>query len=299
MKEKVIITGGTGFIGKNLIPYIAKLNAEIFVLSDNDDFYSEYKNITHIKCDLLNHNDIRKTIHSLKASHLVHMAWNVAPGTFSLPLNFEWLKSSMVLLEEFHKNQGERVVMVGTCFEYDWDYGYCREDITPISHNTLYGSSKNILRQYAFSFCNHHGMEIAWPRLFYLYGPHERPQRLLAQIICSLLKGERATVLNGETYRDYMYIKDSVKALSNLIFSDFNGVINISTGIPTRLGDIGKITAELIGRPDLLKIESPVQVRDRVVYAEVNKLHDELLFEPSYDIGTGLEETIEWWKDNL
>ncbi len=297
MRKKLIITGGTGFIGKNLIPYAAKYDTEIFVLTNKNDFYSEYKNITYIKCDLLNDDDVKKTLKLLKATHLLHIAWSMAPSNYNLPENFNWLKSSMLLLEEFQKNKGERVVIVGSCFEYNWDYGCCREDYTPISHNTLYGSSKNILREYAFSFCSYHGMEIAWPRLFFLFGPFEQPQRLIPHIITSLLKEQNATIINGEIYRDYMYIKDSTKALSNLIFSDFSGVINISTGMPIKLGDFGKLAARIIGRPDLLKIESPKIIKDRIVYADVKKLHDRFLFVPSYDIETGLQETIKWWKD--
>jgi UDP-glucuronate decarboxylase len=298
MKRKIIVTGGTGFIGRNLLPFLEKLDADVFLLTRNDDFLSGHGNISTVNCDLHDQKAVRKILKSLKASHLMHLAWGMAPSSYNLPLNLDWLKSSMFLLDEFQKNQGKRAILVGSCLEYNLNYGSLHEETTPLSHSTLYGSAKNILRHYAFSLCHHHEIEIVWPRLFFLYGPHENRQRLIAQVILSLLRGEKISIRNGEIYRDYMYAKDCAEALSMLIFNEFTGVINISTGIPARLGDMGHIIAEIIGRPELLNIESPENGKDQVFYGYPEKLKENLSFTPSYDLKTGLRETIEWWKEN-
>ncbi len=295
--SKVIITGGSGFIGKNLISALSVLDAEIFILTRNPGIVSLHNNIRYVVCDLHNHSDVKNIINSIQASHLLHLAWSLSPSNYDLPENFDWLKTSINLLEEFQKNNGQRVIMIGSGFEYDWNYGYCSEDITPTSNNNLYSASKNILREFAFTYCKFHGLEIVWPRLFFLYGPHEHPKKLVAEIITSLLRGVSVTVNNGEIYRDYMYVKDTVNILSKLLFDNYNGVINISTGIPTKLGDIAKLAADIIGRPELLKIGRPEKVKNQVVYANVDKLNYQLSLYPKYDLKTGLQETVDWWKD--
>ncbi len=298
-RNKVIVTGGTGFVGKNLLPYLATSDAYFYLLDICDSIHLQYDNISVVKCDLLDHEDVRKNLKSIKASHLLHLAWGMSPGNYNMESNFEWLRSSMSLLEAFKHNNGKRAIIAGSSLEYNWDFGFCREDTTPISHETLYSSTKNILRQYAFTFCKQYNIELAWPRLFFIYGPHEHPERLIPHVIGSLIKEEKATINNGNIYRDYMYVKDTAAVLSKLLFSKFTGILNVSTGIPTQLGDFGKLAAEITGRPDLLEIKYPEPEKWQVVCANIKKLKNEINFEPSYTLETGLKETINWWKETI
>jgi len=294
---KIIITGGSGFVGKNLLPIIAATNHKYYLL-DMNTYTTQYDNIEVVKCNLLDNGEVNKKIENIKATHLLHLAWGMSPSNYNLDINFDWLKSSMNLLEQFQKNGGERVIIAGSGVEYNWDFGCCKEDVTPISHETLYGSTKNILRQYATDYCKHHGLSFVWPRLFFLYGPHEHPDRLISHIICSLLKKEKATILNGEIYRDYFYIKDTVNVLSQLIQNDYSGILNVSSGIPVKLGNVGELIAELMDRRDLLEIKTPSVSKRKVVFANTERLVDDFRYNYQYDLKEGITETINWWKEN-
>jgi UDP-glucuronate decarboxylase len=298
MAKKLLLTGASGFIGRNLIPFLEKSDTEIFIL-DKNAAAGCVENIHFIACNLHDHDAVRKILRSLQATHLLHVAWGMYPGNYNHPDNFNWTQSSIFLLEEFVRNKGERVIMTGSCVEYDWSYGKCIENKTPIVHDTLYGASKNVLREYSTSFCNHHGIEFVWPRIFFLYGPHEPSQRLIAHVISSLLKGNTAIITNGDLYRDYVYVKECARVLADLVFHPITGTINIGTGIPVKIADIGKIAAEIIGRPELLQIQSPETLHNRVVFADVSNLTEKLSYAPSNDILTGLKETISWWSQTI
>lgn len=297
--EKILITGGTGFIGKNLHPFLSQLNAEIIILSDRCSYESGFDNIYLSKCDLMDFNEVKKKLKEIKASHLLHMAWGMSPSDYNLVSNFDWLKGSMNLLEEFKKNNGRRVIITGSGVEYKWDYSCCIEGITPLSYDNLYASTKNILRDFAFAFCNSYNIEIAWPRIFFTYGPHEHQERLVSHIIVSLLQNQTANIRNGNIYRDYIYVKDVANIIVELIFNDFTGVLNIGAGLPTKLADVGGLIAEIIGRPDLLAINYPEAQLNRVVFSNNDKLTNDLKMNLNYDLKEGIKETITWWKENL
>ncbi len=297
--KKVIITGGTGFLGRNLLSLIPESQDEFYILTSKGSIDIDQKNIKIIKCNLLDRESVDSVLSEIKATHLLHMAWGIEPSNYNLPTNFDWIKASIGLVESFHQNGGQRVIATGSGVEYDWDYGSCIEGLTPTSNETLYGAAKNILRQYLESYCKEFNLELVWPRLFFLYGPHEHPVRLISHVITKLLKGEEARIMNPAIYRDYMYIKDTAQILIDLLSSDFSGTVNVSTGLPTKLGDMGNLIANIIGRPELLTIDSPKPSNRRVVYANVNKQTNELGVTPQYSLEEGLIETIAWWKDNI
>lgn len=297
--KKVLITGGTGFLGKNLVSLLPENEDEYYVLTSKSSIESGQENISYIRCNLLDRKNVDDVVSKINATHLLHMAWGIEPSNYNLPTNFDWIKASIGLVESFHNNGGKRVIITGSGVEYNWDYGSCIEELTPISNETLYGASKNILRQYIESYCKEFNLEFVWPRLFFLYGPNEHPVRLISHVITALLKGENARIMNPAIYRDYMYIKDTVRILIELLSSEFAGTINVSTGLPTKLGDMGNLIANIIGRPELLTIDPPKLTNRRVVYANVNKQTNELGVVPEYSLEQGLTETIDWWKKNI
>ncbi len=297
--EKVIITGGTGFIGKNLLPYLENIQAEFFILYSKGVFQSSSKNITYVKCDLLNPGEVQTQFRNLKATHLLHMAWGMSPSNYNMESNFLWLHQSMNLLEEFKRNGGRRLIMAGSGVEYQWKYGVCMENNTPLSYENLYGSTKNILRDYAFTFCQHYDIELVWTRIFFVFGPHEHKDRLVAHIIYSLLNNKPAQIRNGGIYRDYMYVKDVSRILSGLIFHNYSGIVNIGTGIPTKLSEVGKMIAGIVGKPDLMEIDYPEIKENRVVVADNSILKNKVELSADYSLYEALSETIDWWKTQI
>jgi len=297
--KKVIITGSSGFIGKNLIPYFNNLDAEFFLIGRKNLNVSELPNVHYIKGDILNHLEISRICKDLCASHLVHIAWTVSPSNTSLPQNFDLVKASINLLEEFQKNGGKRFISIGSCYEYNWDQGICKEDLTPTRSKSSYSACKNSFREYAEAFCGQFNIEIAWARLFFLFGPHENPKRLIPHIILSLLNNEKAIIKNGGIYRDYLYANVAAEFISKLIFNNYTGNLNVCSGNPIQLGEIGKTIASILGKPELLQVCYPEVKENKVLYGDTSKLESIFGTENKQSIHTQLEETIDWWKLKL
>jgi len=211
------------------------------------------------------------------------------------------VSASLALLQAFGEQGGERVVMAGTCAEYDWGQGLCLESVTPRKPSTVYGTCKNALQEILSIYSNQFGLSSAWGRIFFLYGPKEHPSRLVSSVIQSILRGETARCSSGEQVRDFMYVTDVASAFVALLNSDIQGPVNIASGEAITLKDVVERIATKLGRPELLKLGArSTNLQDPpLLLADISRLKDELGWQPSFDIDRGLDETIAWWKEEL
>ena len=154
---------------------------------------SPLPNVTWHEADLFDSARLTSVVTSVQATLLPHLAWYVIPGKSGSSLtNMQWLQASLALLQQFRACGGQRVVVAGSSFEYDWRYGYCSEQLTPTNPNTLYGACKDALRSVLEEYARETGLSQAWPRIFFLYGPHEHHERLIPAVVRALLRGEIA-----------------------------------------------------------------------------------------------------------
>jgi nucleoside-diphosphate-sugar epimerase len=298
-RNKLLITGASGFVGRAVCNYIDFDQYEVHALTSSTNSTKSDSEIAFHQCDFLNRVEQERIFKALKASHLIHLAWNTEPSNYNLPINYDWLSSSMHMIELFAKYGGERLLITGSGVEYDWKYSFCNENSTPTSNESLYGACKNILRQFATSYCAEMGLSLTWPRLFFIYGPHENKARLIPHIISQLLNGNHASIKSGELYRDYLSVNEYGKAINQLFDSQVEGVINIASGIPTKIEDIALYIGSYLGREDLLRFEKMKEIKNRFVFADTSRFLNELAWKPLGNLNQGLNETIEWWKINI
>jgi nucleoside-diphosphate-sugar epimerase len=138
----------------------------------------------------------------------------------------------------------------------------------------------------------------AWGRIFFLYGPHEHPDRLVSSVIRSILAGQPARTSHGEQIRDYLYAGDVADAFVRLLESDVTGPINVASGQPIALKDIVTRIGSLMGRPDLIHLGAiPAAATDTPkVVADTARLRSALGWTPAHDLDRGLTDTINWWR---
>jgi len=190
--KKVLVTGATGFIGQYCLPLLLERGFEVHAVTSKDLDEAE-SDIYWYRADLLDSEQAKRVMAKVKPSHLLHLAWHTVPGEYwTSTENLRWVQASLDLLQNFVSHGGYRVVMAGTCAEYDWKWGFCSEDTTPLTPETLYGVCKHSLQSMLDAFSKQTGLSSAWGRIFFVYGPHEHPGRLVSSVIRSVLKGEPA-----------------------------------------------------------------------------------------------------------
>lgn len=300
--KRVLITGATGFIGNHCVPLLAKRGFEIHAVSSKSPPPHGQVAVHWHKADLLDAVQTKTLIQSVQPTHLLHLAWYVVPGKcWNAIDNLRWVQASLDLLQIFSHYGGQRVVMAGTCAEYDWQYCYCSEQLTPLSPTTLYGTSKHALRIMVDAFSKEEGLSSAWGRIFFLYGPHEHPVRLVPSVIQSLLLDEPTQCTHGNQLRDYLYVEDVAHAFVLLLESDIQGPVNIAAGYPVALKDIVYRIAEKLDRKDMVQMGALPAAENEpdLLVANVGRLTGEVGWRPHYDLDQGLEKTIHWWKNQL
>ncbi|MBT9507347.1 MAG: NAD(P)-dependent oxidoreductase [Rhodoferax sp.] len=294
---KVLVTGGSGFIGQYCLSQLHAKGHEVHAVSSVSRPSTSAVQWHH--ASLLDITQTRALIRTIKPSHLLHLAWYTKHGKYwTSPENLNWVQGSLALIQQFTESGGERLVSAGTCAEYDWGHGVCLEGQTPLVPATLYGTYKHALELMLRSWCQQTGLSSAWGRVFSLYGPGEHPQRLVASVITALLRGEVATCGNASLIRDYSHAEDVASAFVTLLDSRLKGAVNIGSGDAVTLRDIvEKIAGKLDGR-ELIQFRAPLSSPNsepELLLPDIKRLVS-TGWKKKFDLDRGLDDTIDWWK---
>ena len=295
---KVLVTGASGFIGRQCVFQLKDKGYEVHAVSSATQ--KPMPGVTWHQANLLAEGEAVALVRRIEATHLLHLAWCTAPGKYWTELkNFDWIRSSLAMIQEFTACGGQRLVAAGSCAEYDWNFGVCDEDSTPLAPSTIYGSSKHALQMLLASWSRQTGLSSAWGRVFSLYGPNEYPQRLMPSIIISLLDGNVTTCSNPCLIRDYLHVKDVASAFIALLECELQGPINIGSGRGVALGDVVSIIEQKLSVPGRVHMNfhhaNTSQLEPPLLVAATSKL-ERLGWMPKFDLDNGLNDTIAWWR---
>src|SRR5215813_7085503 len=139
--NRVLVTGATGFVGRQCLAPLSKDGWEIHATSLKGSVVDAPASVNWHEIDLLNADRVAGLLAEVRPTHLIHFAWHAVPGDYwTSQENFRWVQASLVLFRVFASCGGRRAVVAGSCAEYDWRYGYCSETVTPGSPATVYGA---------------------------------------------------------------------------------------------------------------------------------------------------------------
>jgi len=296
--SRVLLTGAGGFIGRHCLPLLLANGHEVHAVARRPPSGSDFEGAIWHAANLLQPGIPADLVRRTNPDFVLHLAWYAVPGKYwNAPENEDWLRSSLELLGACAGRPSTRLVAAGSCAEYGLTAGECTEDLTPLSPSSLYTQSKQSLGAKIMRTSREAGLDAAWARVFFLYGPHEDPVRPFPSVIRALLRGESAPCSEGTQVLDYLHVEDVASALVAVLLSPFRGAVNVGSGVPHTLRAIFETIGNLIGRPELLRFgERPGPIPPHHLWANTRRLSSDVGWAPRFDLASGLRHTIEWWR---
>lgn len=295
--RRVLVTGATGFIGSQVIPALLARGFEVHAVARETPDGADNRVVWH-GADLLDDAAAAGAVRAAGASHLLHLAWVTGHGKYwESPANLDWVAATLRLVHVFRSAGGRRVVVAGTCAEYDWG-GPCCDEQTPLRPATLYGTAKDATRRVLERYAAREELSLAWGRIFFVYGPREQPERVVASVARAVVAGEQVACTSGRQIRDYLYVEDVASAFAALVDSSLEGRLDIGSGEGLPLRDVLLELERLAGREALVRLGEASErgSEPASIVADTRRLRDELGWQPECGLQAGLERTLAWWQ---
>lgn len=268
---KVLLTGASGFIGSYILKELVNSNIETVVVGRvrPEKFTGKF-----IKSDLLVDQNLNEIVKQANADHLIHLAWYAEHRLFwESELNLRWIEASVRLAEAFCSGGGKKIIAMGSCAEYDWTFGYCKEDETPTDPKSLYGISKDVTRRLLHEICKRFGVSLLWIRPFFIFGIGENSQKIIPSLINFFQGRGQRFDLNYNSYRDFIHVSDVASSVLLLLKNDVNGIYNISSGKPIQIGELVRMIAHIYSKDDNSLISKlPNASETRLILGDCSKL---------------------------
>ncbi len=316
--KKILLTGGAGFIGTKLCSILSENNN--ILLYDNLDRNSikntnllDKENVKLVQGDILDSLKLKEAVSNFKPNIVIHLA--AVAGIDTVIKNpVKTMQVNMIgtynLLEALKENMDciERVIDFSTS-EVFGSYAYKVEEssntnLAPVGEaRWTYSVSKLAGEHLAHSYYKEYKLPVVTIRPFNIYGPGQVGEGAIHQFVVRAIKDEEIQVHGeGDQIRSWCYIEDFVQGIMLCIEKDESIGQAFNIGNPRGTITIGML-ADLI--KSISKSNSEIKyVPKNYVDVElripsIEKAKDILGYEPEYDLNTGLEETIKWYRSRM
>ena len=326
--KKILITGGSGFIGFHLAKKLSKKN-KIIIVDNLNDYYDtnlkkkrnqqQHSSVTFYKLDLCNKNDILKLFKKYDFDIVVHLAAQ-AEVRYSLINPYSYIQNNIVasynLLDVLKDFDIKHFLFSSTSSVYgnrQTKDGFKETD--KVSHQlSLYSSTKRSVESLIHNYSYNYKLPSTVLRFFTVYGPWGRPDMALFKFTSSILQEKTIDVFNnGNLWRDFTFIDDLVESIARLlkvvpteykINDELDSlspdapfrIINIGNQKSVKLNDMIDILEKTIGK-NAFRLNLPMQPGDVEFTLSNSKLLKKLTnFSPNTHIEEGVFKFYDWYK---
>ena len=307
---KILITGGLGFIGQNLIKhFIGKY--KIFVIDNlsskgiTKKYLFDKKKIRLIKKDISNYLNLSSVLKNQKIDYVIHAAANFANENSVLNPHKD-LKSNILgtlnVLEFSKKKKVKKFIYLSSSCVYG-ENSFARENLLVNPHETPYAISKFSAELYVQFYKNFHKLNTTIVRVFNTYGPGEinhKFRNVIPRFIENALENKKLIITGtGQETRDFTFVNDLIKILELIIASKKNlNLVNSCTGKKTKIISLAKMIIKLSNSKSDIKLTS-LRKWDKIKNRSGSnqKIKKYFKHKKFINLEIGLKETIEWYKN--
>jgi len=314
---KILVTGGAGFIGSNLVLRLMSDDRITAVRVLDNLETGRFVNISAFKDQdkfEFIEGDIRNYAICLRATERIDIVSHQAalgsvPRSVKDPITTHEVNATGTLniFNAARENKIKRVVYAASSSTYGDHPGLPKVEDKIGSPISPYGVTKLINELYAKVFAELYDMEFVGLRYFNVYGPQQNPAGPYAAVIPLFVKAlldEKAPIINGagDSSRDFTFVEDAVQANLLAMFTDdpnaLNQVYNIAKGEQTTLNELFDILKEISGK-SIKPVYGPERNGDiKHSLADISKAKRLLGYDPATSPAEGLRKTFDWYKKN-
>jgi UDP-glucuronate 4-epimerase len=321
MKSKtILVTGGAGFIGSNLVERLVKKGYFVICLDNFNNYYDpEFKekniagvinnpNFKLIRGDILDVSLLNAifsgTQHPIprKVVHLAAMAGVrssiVNPGIY---VDVD-VKGTVNLLEMAKKYNVEQFIFASSSSVYGLNEKTPFSEDDPVELQiSPYATAKRAAEIFCKTYNNLYRIPVTILRLFSVYGERQRPDMAIRKFTKLIMEGQPITMFgDGESERDYTYISDCVDCILSAVIKplDFE-IINVGSGRTIRLKKLIVVLEEVMRKKAWIKQLDTQPGEVPTTHADTSKAKKLLNYTPKITIEEGIRKFLEWYKKNL
>jgi len=307
-KDKVVVTGGAGFLGSHLCDKLLIEGFEVVCIdnlitgdTDNIAHLSGNEHFSFVKHDVTDYIFLPS-----KVDFILHFASPASPVDY-LQLPIQTLKVGSLGTHKalgLAKEKNARFLLASTSEVYgDPTIHPQSEDywgnVNPIGPRGVYDEAKRFAEAITMAYQRYHGLKTRIARIFNTYGPRMRKNdgRALPNFIHQALTGNPITVYgDGKQTRSFCYITDQVEGLFKLLISDEDEPVNIGNPEEISVQAIAEEIVKLTGSKSKIVYEELPINDPKVRQPDISKAKGKLGWEPKVSRQEGLEKTIDYFK---
>ncbi len=309
-KQKVVVTGGAGFIGSHIVEFWIERGAEVHII---DNLRTGFMSNVNLSPDAVFHNgsitDRELVFKVLKDTDYVHhlAAFVSVPESIEKPdecydININGLLNVLDACKEFGI---KKIVFSSSAAVYGDNPESPKRITTRTGPKSPYGSTKLEGEGHLKNFYDMHNLGAISLRYFNVYGPRQNPQSQYAAAVPIFINNainNKPVIIygDGSQTRDFIFVKDVVEANINAaMISEVNGVFNVAAGSATSIKELAQIIIDETNSKSKIEFQDERAGDIKHSLASIDETIRDLHFVPKFSLIAGLKKTIDYYKSKI